>query len=112
MNNLLKNKVVKNGISLYVLQIFNTVIPLITLPYITRILGAEQYGVFSKMLNYITYLQVFVEYGFTLTGASKISLANSQAEIDKIYSNILICKFINYVLSMVLVLILGFFVFF
>ena len=52
----LYTRVLKNGIWLYLLQIFNTVVPLLTLPYITRILGKNQYGVFSIALNIVSYL--------------------------------------------------------
>lgn len=58
---ILKRKSVKNGAWLYLLQIFNTVVPLLTLPYITRILGAKQYGIFSIAINVIGYYQVVVE---------------------------------------------------
>ena len=72
INNVLKSKVFKNGFWLTILQLVNTVIPILTIPYITRILGAEEYGVFSIALNWVTYLQVFVEYGFGLSGARKV----------------------------------------
>ena len=36
---LVKSKEIRNSIWLYILQLFNSVVPLITLPYITRILG-------------------------------------------------------------------------
>ena len=51
----IKSKAAKNGMWLYVLQLFNTVIPLLTLPYITRILGATEYGNFSVTYNIIGY---------------------------------------------------------
>ena len=60
----IKTKTMANGMWLYLLQIFNTVIPLITLPYVTRILGTTQYEVFSASFNIVGYLQVVVEYGF------------------------------------------------
>ena len=88
----LKSKVIKNGIWLYVLQIFNTVIPLITLPYITRILGAQEYGTFSISYNLIGYLMVVVEYGFGMSGARKASLANSITELHTTFTAIVISR--------------------
>lgn len=41
-------------------QILNTCIPLITSPYLARVLGAEKQGVFSytqSIINYLLYLQ-------------------------------------------------------
>ena len=61
MKKIRNSKLLKNGIWLLVLQVFNTVVPMITLPYVTRILGASGYGDFSLALNWILYFQVIVE---------------------------------------------------
>ena len=57
-------RTVKNGIWMYLLQFFNAVVPILTLPYITRVLGSAGYGVFSIAFNIVSYMQVMVEYGF------------------------------------------------
>ena len=105
----IKSKQFHNGVYLYILQFFNTVIPLLTLPYVTRVIGIEQYGVLNRILNYILYLQAFVEYGFTLNGARKISLASSKEEIDKIRSNILYSKLLLLFISFGICFLLMFF---
>ena len=64
----LHSKLLKNSMWLFVLQVFNTVIPMMTLPYITRVLGKAGYGDFSLALNWILYFQVIVEYGFGFWG--------------------------------------------
>lgn len=74
----LKKKVVKNGDWMYLLLIFNTVVPLLTLPYITRIICAKQYGVFSIAINIIGYYQVFVEYGFGMSVTRKGALSDDK----------------------------------
>lgn len=48
---LIHKKSVKNGLWMYALQFFNMVVPLLTLPYITRVLGTAGYGTFSTALN-------------------------------------------------------------
>lgn len=105
---ILKSKVFSNGVYLYILQMFNMIIPLLTLPYITRILGDSQYGVFSKILNYITYCQALVEYGFTLAGARKITLCNSSEERNKIFSSITYSKILLTLVSCSVVTVLTF----
>lgn len=80
---------VKNGIWLYGLQFFNTVLPLVTLPYITRILGASQYGVFSIVLNFVSYLQVVVEYGFALSATRKVALADSNDDFRGLFTKVI-----------------------
>lgn len=80
---------VKNGIWLYGLQFFNTVLPLVTLPYITRILGAAQYGVFSIVLNFVSYLQVVVEYGFALSATRTVALADSNDDFSGLFTKVI-----------------------
>lgn len=97
--------ILKNSIWLYLLQFCNTVLPLLTLPYVTRILGATQYGSFSKALNIITYIQVIVEYGFELTGARKISLSKNYEEIKNIANNIFNCRIFLCIISILILLV-------
>lgn len=93
--NLTKMKSVKNGMWMYVLQIFNTIVPLLTLPYITRILGSSRYGIFSIALNIIGYLQVFVEYGFDMSATRKVVLSNKGNECkNHIFSTVILSRFL------------------
>ena len=98
----LQSKVVKNSIWLLILQVFNTVIPLITLPYITRVLGSSEYGVFSLALNWVTYFQVLVEYGFGFTGAKKVSV-NNNLDLQELYSRIITARIVLMLLSFFLI---------
>lgn len=84
-----KSRAAKNGMWLYVLQLFNTVIPLLTLPYITRILGASEYGIFSIAFNLIGYFMVVVEYGFHMSGSRKASLTKDTNELNKTFTSII-----------------------
>ena len=72
--NIIGKKYVKNGVWLYGLQFFNTVLPLVTLPYITRVLGTAKYGTFSVVLNFVSYLQVVVESGCALSATREVAL--------------------------------------
>ncbi|PNL91961.1 flippase [Aerococcus viridans] len=92
LNKILKNSNINNGIWLYMLQIFNTVIPLITLPYVTRVLGAKQYGDFAIALNIINYMVVMVDYGFNLSATRKVALNNSKEGLNRLFSTIVIIK--------------------
>lgn len=86
----IKTKTMANGMWLYLLQIFNTVIPLITLPYVTRILGTTQYGVFSASFN---ILQMVVEYGFVMSATREVALLHTKEKINKLFSTILYSRF-------------------
>ena len=101
---ILKSKVFKNGVWLTILQIVNTVIPIVTIPYITRILGACEYGVFSIALNWVLYFQVLVEYGFGLSGARKVALLkeNQQDKLNNLYNNIISSRIVLFILSFII----------
>ena len=93
ITNLLRKKTVKNGAWLYALQIFNTVVPLLTLPYITRILGTKQYGIFSIAINIIGYYQVIVEYGFAMSATRKVALSDKSTDsLSKIFTTVCLSR--------------------
>lgn len=97
----------KNGFWLFVLQVFNTVVPLVTLPFITRVLGTTNYGIFSIALNWITYFQVIVEYGFGFTGARKVSIQGDQ-DIQPLFTRIISARLFLLLLSYIIMNITSF----
>lgn len=97
----LKNsKLLKNGMWLFVLQVFNTVVPMITLPYVTRILGAAGYGDFSLALNWILYFQVIVEYGFGYWGSRRVATSGKE-QLQDTYSMIITARIMLLIFSFV-----------
>lgn len=105
INRIIKSQQFKNGIWLYILQFFQIVIPLMTFPYVTRVLGASSYGDFSVALVVVTYIQIIVEYGFNYSGTRKMALSDVYT-YSEIYSNIFFAKAILSVISIVIVIIL------
>lgn len=100
IDRLLKNNNIKNGIWLYLLQAFNTIIPLLTLPYVTRVLGRSGFGVFSIALNIITYLQVLVEYGFGMSATREVAISNRSVEsISKTFTNVIFARLFLFFIS-------------
>lgn len=104
IKHLTKSKVVKNSLWLTILQVINTVIPVLTIPYITRVLGTDEYGVFSIALNWILYLQVFVEFGFGLSGARKVALIEEKGneKLNNLYNNIITSRIFLFIISFVI----------
>ena len=88
---LIQRKSVKNGAWMYALQFFNMVVPLLTLPYITRILGSSLYGVFSIALNIVGYLQVGVEYGFGLSASRNVAI-NGKKGLSKEFTAVIVSR--------------------
>lgn len=90
---MISSKAVGNGLWMYLLQFFNAIIPLITLPYVTRILGTSQYGIFSTSFNLVGYLQVVVDYGFSMSATREVALmGDSTKKISKLFSAVFYSK--------------------
>lgn len=99
-----KNRALKNGLWMYALQAFNTIMPLLTLPYITRILGASKYGHFSVVLNIVTYLQVIVEYGFAFSATREVALQDENNNLSQMFSAIVSSRLLLYIVSIFIVI--------
>ena len=102
ISKILESKLAKNGFWMILLQGFNTIIPLLTLPYITRILSTSSYGEFSIALNWIGYFQVIVEYGFGLTGARRAATYKNKEKVDKVHSSIICARLVLLAFCMIL----------
>lgn len=108
IRSLLSKSIVKNSLWMVVLQTFNMIIPLLTIPYITRILGSAEYGNFSIALNWILYFQVIVEYGFELNGSRRVAVDSSKENIQKILNGIVSSRILLTSISLVLLIVIWF----
>ncbi|MBU3111051.1 flippase [Clostridium lacusfryxellense] len=103
----IKNKdikvVFKNFASLSFLQLVNSVLPIVTMPYLVRILGPEKYGLIYLAQAVTQYLVNFTDYGFNLTATMDISVnRNNMNEIKKIFNAVMFIKTIFMLLSFVI----------
>lgn len=88
-----KNKLIKNTSMLYLLSIAKMIIPLITLPYLTRVLSVPEYGVVAYVKAAMTYMQIIIDFGFLLSGTKDVVLAgNDQNKINKEVSEVFFAK--------------------
>lgn len=67
----------KNTAWQYGLQAVKYIFPLITLPYLTRVLEPEGYAVYAYVVSFMTFAQVVVDFGFNLSGTKKIVAAEN-----------------------------------
>ena len=104
-----KSVVIKNGIWLYLLQFFNTILPLLTLPYVTRIIGAEYYGVFSASFNIIAYLQVIVEYGFGMSATREVAVCkDDKKKVNNLFNAVIMARLFLLCISFTILIIISF----
>ena len=87
------NQVLSNIVSLSFLQAANYILPLVTMPYLIRVIGIDYFGLLSFATATVMYLYIMTEYGFNLTATKSISLCRGNKEkLDEIYSSVLTAK--------------------
>ena len=72
-------RLINNTIMQYMMTFAQYVFPLITFPYLTRVLEPELFGVVSYLTATITFFQIFIDYGFNLSSTKDISLHRNDA---------------------------------
>ncbi len=68
----MRKNVIKNASWLFIFQIAKILFPFITLPYLTRVLSTGVYGTVTYVKAVMTYMQIFVDFGFVLSGTKEI----------------------------------------
>jgi len=95
-----KKVLFKNFTSLSLLQIANYVFPLITLPYLVRVLGPEKYGLVNFASSFVAYFAILTDYGFNLTATQDISVnINDDKKVSTIFSSVIIIKLFFFLAS-------------
>ena len=96
-----------NILSLGFLQIAGYVFPLLTMPYLARVLGVSYIGKIAFASAVIVYFQTLVDYGFNFTATRDVAKKRNDIEaISKIYSSVLYCKILLLALAFFLLTIL------
>lgn len=78
----------KNTLWQYGLQLIKYAMPLLTLPYLTRVLEPEGYAVYAYVVSFMTFAQTFVEFGFNLSGTKQVVEARDAIAIGRITGSI------------------------
>jgi PST family polysaccharide transporter len=90
-----RSKLIRNFSSLTILQISNYLFPLITVPYLVRILGVENYGLANFVIAFTAYFITFSDYGFNLSATREAALnKNNNEELSIIFNSVLLIKLI------------------
>jgi len=84
-----------------VLQFVLMVLPLISIPYVSRVLGAEGIGAYSFTLSLTQYFIIFGTLGTSLYGNRQIAyVRDNQEELSRTFSSIFFIRAITTTLSL------------
>ena len=70
-------------------QILLSILPFITSPYVSRVLGADGIGIYSYTLTIVTYFKIFASLGIANYGNRLIAKSkNEQSELNRAFSSL------------------------
>lgn len=96
-----KKSITKNYLYNLTYQILTIILPLITTPYISRVLGAENIGIYSYTLSIATYFVLFGSLGVAMYGQREIAyVRNDEEKRTKTFWEIFILKTSTMVVSL------------
>ena len=103
----MKNKnIINNTIMLMIFNIAKILFPFITLPYLTRILTTDSYGIVAYVKTVMSYMQIFV--GFVLSATKDIvKCREDKNEMEKVIGDTMVARVILGGLGFIVVLILS-----
>jgi len=98
-----KKRLVSNFLSLSVLRGFQFLIPLITLPYLVRTIGLENFGLVNFALSLGLYFGAIIQFGFGITATREIARhRDDPTKLVQIYSATLTASILLALVSAVL----------
>ena len=91
-----KKSITKNYVYNMVYQILILVLPLVTTPYLSRVLGAEGIGIYGYTYSIVTYFVLFGSLGVALYGQREIAYSGENKEkIKKTFIEVNIFRFLT-----------------
>lgn len=98
----MKTSITKNYIYNLTYQILVLIVPLITAPYVSRVLGAENIGIYSYTISIATYFILFGSLGVAQYGQRQIAYEQKKGKkLSKTFWEIVILRFITMAISMI-----------
>jgi len=97
----------KNTLMLTVLQLSTYLLALIVVPYETRVLGPEAYGVLGAATAVMVYFQLIIDFGFLLSSTEEVASHREDKDyLCRLLTSVTVCKVGLAVVSGVVLLVL------
>src|SRR4249919_3276743 len=85
--------VARNAGSMFFLQVATYLLPLLLIPYLTRVLGIEKYGVVAFGLSMVQMVCVLTDFGFNLSATYRIARErDDRRAVGRLIGAVLTCK--------------------
>ncbi len=98
------NGIIRNTVALQVIQITNQLLPLLTIPHLTRALGVDAYGAYAYALAIVTIACVVTDFGFNLWGTAEVSQNRDDRNyVNRLFGAVMCAKLLLLVLSVIVI---------
>lgn len=92
---------------LSLIQVFNMLLPLITYPYLVKVLGVSVYGEIILAQTVSVYFSMLINFGLNISSTKDISIhRNDKNKLSEISSSVFIIKTVTWIISLLVLLIL------
>jgi PST family polysaccharide transporter len=102
-------KIIKNNLTvlenityLSLMQLLNMLMPLLTYPYLIRVIGTEYYGKIVFAMAITSYFSVVINFGFNISATKNIaSNIGNKDKINEIVSSVYLIKLLLWICSFI-----------
>ena len=99
--------ILNNFFSLTLLKALTYLLPLITFPYLIRVLGIDKFGLVMFAQATMYYFQILVDFGFNLSATREVALnAKNKSKLNEIISSVFSIKLVLLIISGLLLLLI------
>ena len=92
-----------NVASLFSVHVANMLLPLLTVPYVVRIIGPERLGLLNFSQAYVAYFTLLINYGFDMAAVRTIAAnRDNKAMVNRAFSEVIAGKALLWALSTVI----------
>ena len=86
-------KLISNVLTLSIVQGLNYLLPLITIPYLIKVIGIEKFGLLAFATVIISYFQTLIDYGFNLNATKNVALNRYNViKLSEIFSAVIMIQ--------------------